>query len=443
MPLDIGPMENPRLANSLLASAAGYTLAQALAAYDAAVAGSNEFTMEDAAHMLAAAARRPKASRKAARAPAGLFTPENFSAALKRAAGAIERRNSIPILSNVLLQVEAGRLTITGTDLDAVISTTLTACPWPDFTLTVEPRQLMGLIKGAAEVTLEPVVQPAVGVKPATVTQVVVITDGSRAQLPCIDAGDFPVMLPKLESVAMWDAAALRDGLAFVSCAISTEETRYYLNGVHLNTRDAAGRAILRFETTDGHRAMVQTSEAPAWDGPIPDGILIPRKSVGLLVGLLPTDGDVMVEVSASHIRVTLPDGVFTSKQIDGSFPDIWRVIPHPGEAVTTARVEDPKAFSAAVSRLITISAERSRSIQLTIAGEVEGVVRNMEGARVVGALPAVGEGEGFECGLNARYLVEFMTAPCLLKCYGENSPLRIEYDDRPDRVAVLMPLRV
>lgn len=410
------------------------TLAGALAAYEAACAGSNRITFEDAAHMMAEFLKRPKEkAAKAPRAPSGAFTPANLAAALQRLLQAMERRNSIPILSNVRLNAGGGRLTLTGTDLDMVYSETLSAYVGPAFDTTVEALALAGLVKGASSVVFE-APEPRLGV----------VVNGARADLPTLPATDFPVMEPPADAAsALVDAAALRGALGAVQYAISTEETRYYLNGAYLHFPVEHGRPVMRLVATDGHRLAMATEDAPTWDKP-PAGIIIPRKAVCWLAKHLPAEGEVMLESSAERLTVTLPNGTFATKLVDGSYPDYPRIVPRdPGS--WEIRIDDAKAFAADLSRLMTISAEKSRSVRLfAAAGEVEGTVRNMEMAQVRATLPAVHAGaEDREIGFNGRYLLDAVTAPCVIHLGGPNDPARVEYPDAPGRLAVLMPLRV
>lgn len=444
MPYDIGHMNdnaaNPRLAASMLAAASKPTLARALAAYDAALAGSNEFTLEDAAHLMAAVLRAPKASR-AAKAPAG--PADALVAALKLVTGAMERRNTIPIVSMALLTLKGGNLEIRGTDLDREARTIVQGVQGPDFSACVDPWRLSGLVKGARSLEFE----PGDGV-------LGVIVNGSRAMLPTLPPGDFPVMAD-LESpvCAMVDSALLRDALAFLTPYISSEETRYYLNGVALSAGHAQGEARTYFSATDGHRLARQWAPAFAWEGDHPECLIIPKASVAWLVANLPDDGEVMVEYwepprkdgyaqGGGRLDVTLPNGVYRAKMIDGNFPDVARVIPDYRDASALVEIEDAKAFAAELGRIASVSTTKSRYVSLTVAGEVEACSRDMEGGRVCGMLPATSTGDATDLGFNATYLAAMVSAPGTLHLFGADSPALMHYAGRDDRLAVIMPLR-
>jgi DNA polymerase-3 subunit beta len=411
------------------------TLAGALSAYDAARAGSNEFTFEDAAHALAALLRKPKAAKAPADAP-GTFTAGNFAAALKTIRGVIERRATIPILSNVRLAASAGRLSLSGSNLDAEVTVHLTGYHGPEFDLTVPASSLAGMLKGAKSVTMD---------APADDPRFRVTVNGATTMLPMLPSEDFPVMSSAgFKATTLMHGGDLRDALGFLAPYISAEETRYYLNGVYMHSTIEGSVNKLTFAATDGSRMAVQKMPAPEWDGNLA-GVILPRKTVELLLKTLP-DAEVMVEVGEAKIRFTYADGTtYTSKVIDGNFPDYTRVIPRADAytAPTVMTVHDAKAFRDEVSRIASISSERSRSVRLTLAGEVEACVRNMEAAQVTGVLPgASSAGEPREISFNATYLMAIFTDAGTMSMGGSNDPALVQFADRPDRLAVLMPLR-
>lgn len=440
MPYDIGTMidENPRLSASLAATASAPTIARALAAYDAALAGSNQFSMEDAAHLLAAAARRPKAPARAA-APASF--PSALLAALKPLTAAMEKRNTIPVVGTALLTGAGGKLAMTSTDLDIMAETAI-SYDGEDFSIAVDPWKLAGLLKGATTVRFE-VETTTHGDSESH--QLILETDAGRSVLAALPPGEFPIMADFAPAaVAMVDSAAWREALTFITPYISTEETRYYLNGANLHAGVIAGEKVLRFRATDGHRAAMQSMPAPEWDGELPENVIIPRKTVAWLVKHLPEQGDVMVEISAAKLKVTAQGVTMTSKLIDGNFPDMDRVIPSAAEEGTAIfTVEDPRAFATAVARLTTLSQDRSVTVRLTISDKVEAMVRNHEGGRATADLPVVSCNGDLSLDFNGKYLLEALKEPGTIRLYGANSPIRVDFPGRGDRVAVLMPLRV
>jgi DNA polymerase III subunit beta len=268
----------------------------------------------------------------------------------------------------------------------------------------------------------------------------------SRFALPVLPAGDFPVMSSEGLSVRYTlmkeDLARLIDKTRF---AISTEETRYYLNGLYLHVVSEGGEPRLRAVATDGHRLALAETAAPEGSvgGP---GVIIPRKTIDQVRRLLDDgSGPVEVQVSQAKVRFELGRASLTSKVIDGSFPDYVRVIPRDNDRFLNV---DNAVFSAAVDRVSTISAEKSRSVKLAVEpGRVILTVRNMEAGQAVEEIEVDYDGEGFEIGFNARYLLDVAG-----QIGGETAEFRFADPASPTLVLdptdpgvqyVLMPLRV
>lgn len=427
MPFDAEmPMTSPRLAASLLAAASNPTMAKALAVYDAAVAGSNEHTLEDAAHLLAAVLRKPKATR----APKVAGPVEAITAALKVVCSIVEARSHYEIGRTALLSLKAGRLEIVGTDLDTDVSAVVHGVDGEDFSAAVDPRRLLKLLKGGKSCRLayDPHAE-----------SVVVTVGETRGLLPSLLAGDFPRLAPMAApAVALMDAEAFKGALRWVAPAMSEEATRYYLNGFHLHQPQGNP---LTLEATDGHRLHVATLEGVAWDGEL-KGAIIPHKAASWLVSHLPESGDVLAEISATQARFTFGATVLHTKLVDGNFPDVARVVPDlRDETHATLEIEDAKAFATAVAHLASLSPERSRGMTLAVAeGAATGSVRTLEGASTSRTLPAVATGAA-SLGLNARSLGDMLTEPCTLRIFRESQPLRVDCAT-PGRLAVLMPFR-
>jgi DNA polymerase-3 subunit beta len=429
------------------------TAAAALAIYDAARSIEER---ADAADLLAAFVRasdakpanaKPKAKAKAA-APTDTLNAENMRATLARVCTVIERRNTIPILGNVRLAAAGGALSLTGTDLDMTYSEVLRRDPGgPEFDVTVPAHQLAALLRGAAgevEMVYDVATDPRLSVTVA----------GMTSHLPVLPSGDFPVMNPA-KSLARFtgDVVTIRNGLAFVRPAISTEETRYYLNGAFMHVRQEAGAESLAFTATDGHRMLMCDTPNPGAPSDMP-GRIIPLKAVAWLEKGLPKEGEVEVEVfdfstatvPVAYVRFTTHVGAFTTKVIDGSYPDYIRVIPR-DVGSTIAEFTDTKAASIAVTRLASISAEKSRSVRFTAAdGAFTGQVRNMEAGQSTAAIPGCKvAGAPMEIGFNARYVIDMLALGEGMQMHMTESasPCRVTWADKPGCVGVIMPLRV
>lgn len=326
---------------------------------------------------------------------------------------AIESRNSIPILGNVLLAVEDGQLRLTGTDLDVEITTSLPVLDCQPGSVTVPGKMLADIAKRA---TSDIILALDGG-------RLTVASGRSRYKLDTLPAEDFPSLSAgKFDTTLELDLAAL---VAPCVHCISTDETRYYLAGVYLHAVD--GRLIA--VATDGHRLMRNTGPA----GALEYGVILPRK----LVGLLPK-GAVTVELSQNKVRVTSGSTVITSKLIDGTFPDYVRVIPTGNSNVLTV---DRQALMKAVERVAAVADDKSRAVKFSVGD----VLRLMLADKASDEVEATFEGEPLEIGFNARYVNDMLGAldePCVRFALGDaGSPAVIKGEG--EWTAVLMPLRV
>jgi DNA polymerase-3 subunit beta len=227
---------------------------------------------------------------------------------------------------------------------------------------------------------------------------------------------------------------------------MSTEETRYYLNGVYLHVAKGPDGAVLRCVATDGHRLALVDAPLPEGAGDMP-GVIVPRKTVGELRKLVDTDDDTSIAVSVSEtkIRFATPEVTLTSKVIDGTFPDYARVIP----AGNARRLEvDAAEFAQAVDRVATVSSERSRAVKLTLDEDrlVLSVNAPDSGAADEELAVAYAD-ERLEIGFNAKYLLEIAgqvdreNAVFLFNSSADPTLMREGTD--ASAVYVVMPMRV
>ena len=365
-------------------------------------------------------------------------------AALLKALGhvqsAVERRNTIPILSNVLLSAERDRLTFSATDLEMEIIDEAFAQVDQPGQITAPAHTLYEIVRklpDGADVSLT-----FTGEDPRLVVQ----AGRSRFSLPVLPAGDFPVMsaegLTGRLTVDVTDLIRLIDKTRF---AISAEETRYYLNGLYLHTVNDNGVQKLRAVATDGSRLAL--AEMPAPEGAVgTPGVIVPRKTIGEARRLLDDAGEnVELALSPQKVRFELNGAALTSKVIDGNFPDYARVIPKDNTRIVRI---DAKLFAKAVDRVATISAEKSRSVRMAIEpGRAVLTVRNMEAGQAVEELEIDYDGDPFELSFNARYLMDITDqisgASAELRFGGPNDPALVLDPGDADVQYILMPLRV
>ena len=352
----------------------------------------------------------------------------------------VERRNTIPILSNVLLRAEGSSLQMTATDLDLEVNEAAPAQVEQAGATTVPAHLLYDIVRklpDGAEVML------ATEPDGATMS---VVTGRSQFRLQCLPESDFPQLAAgDFGHTFRLESTALKRLIEATQFAISTEETRYYLNGIYLHTAERDSDIVLRAVATDGHRLARVEMAAPDGAEAIA-GIIIPRKTVGEVQKLV-DDPDlvVTVEVSDSKIRLTIGSVVLTSKLIDGTFPDYQRVIPSGNDRDMTM---DRKSFTDAVDRVSTVSSERGRAVKLALSdGQLTLTVNNPDSGSATEELPAEYESEAMEIGFNARYLLDvagqLSSNDIKFKFADAGSPTLIEDPDDADALYVLMPMRV
>lgn len=362
-----------------------------------------------------------------------------FLRALARVHRVVERRNTIPILANVLLDATDGGLRLKATDLDLEASETLPAMIEQAGATTVPAHMLYDIVRKLPD-------GAQVEVDMRADSTLLVQAGRARFELQALPKSDFPDLTAgQFSHVFQIACADLRRLIERTQFAISTEETRYYLNGIFMHAIDVEGTLKLRAVATDGHRLAKTETAAPSGSADMP-GIIVPRKTVGELLKLLEGhDGEASVELSDAKIRVTIDDIVLTSKLIDGTFPDYARVIPQANDKVLDV---DRPTFSAAVDRVSTVASERGRAVKLAMGdGRLTLSVTNPDSGSATEELAVEYAAEALEIGFNARYLMDIAgqletdNARFLLADAG--APTLVQDADGSDTLYVLMPMRV
>ena len=352
----------------------------------------------------------------------------------------VERRNTIPILSNVLLRADGQSLTLKATDLDLEVTEIVAAEVGTKGSTTLPAHILHDIVRkfpDGAQVSLE---------NTGDGGQLTLRSGRSRFNLQALPEADFPDLAAGEMSHAFQIAAGdLRKLIDKTQFAISNEETRYYLNGIYMHTIDVEGTTMLRAVATDGHRLARVEMAAPSGAAGMP-GIIVPRKTVAEVQRL--AEGgteEVKVEVSTAKIRFTFGDVVLTSKLIDGTFPDYLRVIPNGNDK---RLVVDRAPFAAAVDRVSTISSERGRAVKLAVAdGKLTLSVTNPDSGSAVEELEVDYDAAPLDIGFNARYLLDITAQiesdTALFKMADPGSPTLVLDRDGASALYVLMPMRV
>ncbi len=275
--------------------------------------------------------------------------------------------------------------------------------------------------------------------------KMLVVAGRARFNLATLPRDDFPVIAEgELPTHFELSSDLLKQIIDKTRFAISTEETRYYLNGIFLHVSDD-GQPVLKAAATDGHRLARVTLPRPAGAEGMPD-VIVPRKCVGELRKLLDeVDGTVTVSLSPSKIRFDLGTAILTSKLIDGTFPDYSRVIPTANDKLLKL---DPKAFMQGVDRVATIASEKTRAVKMAVeADKVTLSVTSPENGTAAEEVPGDYKSEGFEIGFNARYLMDILGQvegdTVEVHLADAASPTLIRENDKSPALYVLMPMRV
>ncbi len=360
--------------------------------------------------------------------------------ALSHVQSVVERRNTIPILANVLIEASKDKVSLTATDMDIAIVENVPGEVARGGTTTVQAHTLYDIVRKLPEgsqVGIE-----SVGDK----GQISLRAGRSTFALAALPAEDFPKMTGgELSHSFELSAADLRGLIDRTRFAISTEETRYYLNGIYFHAGTSNGVKVLRAVATDGHRLARMEMTLPSGAEKIP-GVILPRKTVMELRKLVEeTQGAVNVALSDTRVRFAFDNAVLTSKLIDGTFPDYERVIPTGNDKIMEVSCRD---FAAAVDRVSTISTDKSRAVKLSISkGQLTLSATSPEAGSATEEIEVRYGSTPIEIGFNSRYLLDITQ-----QIEGEGARFSMAdaasptvVTDAADQSAlyVLMPMRV
>ena len=347
----------------------------------------------------------------------------------------VERRNTIPILSNVLIEArDDGSIRLMATDLDLQVDESVPATVDQAGATTVSAHTLFDIVRklpDGSQVELN-----------AAEGKMQLSAGRARFNLSTLPRDDFPVIAEgELPTRFELPAATLRQIIDKTRFAISTEETRYYLMGIFLHVADDQ----LKAAATDGHRlARVTVGKPDGADG-MPD-VIVPRKCVAELRKLLEElEGTVEVSMSSTKVRFGLGSAVLTSKLIDGTFPDYNRVIPTGNDKLLKL---DPKTFAQGVDRVSTIASEKTRAVKMMVdRDKVTLSVTSPEAGTATEELAADYGADNIEIGFNARYLLDILSEidgdTVEVHLADAAAPTLLRENDKSDALYVLMPMRV
>lgn len=361
--------------------------------------------------------------------------------ALNHVQSVVERRNTIPILANVLLRADDNVLQLATTDMDLEINESIPAKITTAGATTAPALMLHDIVRkmpdgSQVELNLD-----------ASGNSMTVKAGRSHFKLGCLPVSDFPELgsaanMPTSFTLKAADLRALVDRTKF---AMSTEEARYYLNGIYVHATNHDGVDVLRAVATDGHRLA-------RFEMPLPEGargmtgVIVPRKAVAELRKLIDEAADTIeVSLSNNKIRFAFDHIVLSTKLIDGTFPDYGRVIPAGNDKTVEV---DPKIFSSAIDRVSTISDGKTRALKITLNGKTMTLsASSAESGSATEDIEVHSEAPNIEIGFNARYLMDITSqvdgAACRIKLNDATSPTIIEDTSDASSLYVIMPLRV
>ncbi|MDD0844835.1 DNA polymerase III subunit beta [Pseudomonas sp. Gutcm_11s] len=354
---------------------------------------------------------------------------------LQLVAGVVERRQTLPVLSNVLLVVEGQQLSLTGTDLEVELvgRVTLEDSAEPG-EITVPARKLMDICKSLPSDAL-------IDIR-VDEQKLVVKAGRSRFTLSTLPANDFPTVEEGPGSLTFTLVQSkLRRLIDRTSFAMAQQDVRYYLNGMLIEVQTGVLRAV----ATDGHRLAMCAMQASI-ENTEKHQVIVPRKGILELARLLTEqDGEVAIVLGANHIRATTGEFTFTSKLVDGKFPDYERVLPRGGDKLV---VGDRQALREAFSRTAILSNEKYRGIRLQLAsGQLKIQANNPEQEEAEEEVAVDYNGSSLEIGFNVSYLLDVLgvmtTEQVRLILSDANSSALVQEADNDDSSYVVMPMRL
>ncbi|WP_415882961.1 DNA polymerase III subunit beta [Neptuniibacter sp. QD29_5] len=354
---------------------------------------------------------------------------------LQLVAGVVERRQTLPVLSNILLVAEGDQLSMTGTDLEVELVGRVTLDePAEAGSVTVPARKLMDICKSLPD---------SARIELTLTGQKMVIKAGrSRFSLSTLPAAEFPNVEDSPETLELSMLQhQLRNLIDKTGFSMAQQDVRYYLNGMLLEIAEGKLRSV----STDGHRLATSVTEVEAQEG-MQHQIIVPRKGILELARLLQNgDDELRLVIGASHIRAHVGDFTFTSKLVDGKFPDYERVIPKNGDKIL---LSDRMELRQVLSRIAILSNEKYRGVRLALSnGYLQVMANNPEQEEAEETLAVDYEGDSLEVGFNVNYLLDCLSIlnsdVVRLTLSDSNSSALVEGFDEEGSLYVVMPMRM
>lgn len=353
---------------------------------------------------------------------------------LQLVSGVVERRQTLPVLSNVLLVLKGSELSLTGTDLEVELVGRVTVDEAKsEGSITVPAKKLLDICKSLAD---DAVIEIALNDN-----KVLLKSGRSRFTLTTLPASEFPSVEEEPDTFSLQlGQRKLKELLEATSFAMAQQDVRYYLNGMLFEVDPS----YLRVVATDGHRLAMETL---AMDNTIAETqqLILPRKGVMEMGRLLDDDGEIDLTFGQNHLRAKVPEFTFTSKLVDGKFPDYNRVLPKGGNRIV---VGDCQLLRQAFSRVSILSNEKYRGVRVELSdGQLKVVANNPEQEEAEEIVNVDYQGDGLEIGFNVSYLIDVLATlsseRVRITLSDPNSSALLEAEEGSDAVYVVMPMRL
>lgn len=348
--------------------------------------------------------------------------------------GAVEKKNTIPVLQNIKIEALEGEVLLHATDMDILVVSKFACEVKATGSTTVPAQMLFDLVRKISDAPI------TISFEDSSSLQIK--SGRSKYNLPCIDASEFPLLSEgELSQEFAIDSKKLAKIIDKTRFAISSDETRYYLNGLYLQSLKTESGQEVRSVATDGHRLALSFFATEITEV---FGIIVPRKSVAEIRKIIESSSSVKLAVSRVKIKIIADNSTIISKLIDGEFPDYDRVLPknNPNEVLLNRKI-----FIENLDRISTVANDKHRAVKLVIeSGRMELQVVGSDGYSAYEEMEIKYEGERIETGFNSRYLLEILTQiekdELTIRFRDGFSPALIEAQDMNSSF-VIMPVRV
>lgn len=354
--------------------------------------------------------------------------------AISNVNGAVEKKNTIPVLQNIKIEAKDDKVVLSATDMDILVTSSFESDMKKGGSTTVPAQMFFDIVRKIPDGAI------MISQESATILQIK--SGKSKYSLPCIEASEFPNLSEgELGEEVEVEAEKLSKMIDKTRFAISSDETRYYLNGLYLQAMKKDDGFELRTVATDGHRMALSFLVAKL---KTPFGVILPKKSVAEIRRIIDGSKVVKLAVSRVKIKVTTDQATIVSKLIDGEFPDYDKVLPKNN---TQIAVINKKNFFDCVDRVSTVATDKHRSVKLIIEnGKMNLQVNTNDGSFAYEELDVNYTGDRIETGFNSRYLLDIIGQidkdELLMRFKDSNSPALIEAKDM-NSVFVIMPVRI